>query len=149
MVDNDLLTWLQSAYRQNHSTETALIKVKNDLLINTDKGHVTLLVLLDVSAAFDTVRILLRRLQLLMLGLRGNALSCFQSHLEERVQRISVNGTLPNTFTWKSGVPQGSYLGPLLITIYTSKMFEILHSHLPSAHAYDDDRQLRVNRTIW
>lgn len=148
MVDNDLLTWLQSAYRQNHSTETALIKVKNDLLINTDKGHVTLLVLLDVSAAFDTARILLRRLQLL-LGLRGNVLSCFQSQLEGRVQRISINSTLSNTFAWKSGVPQGSYLGPLLITIHTSKMFEILHSHLPSAHAYDDDRQLYVNRTIW
>lgn len=121
--------------------------MKNDLLINTDRGHVTL-VLLDVSAAFDTVRILLRRLQL-QLGLLGNALSCFQSHLEERVQRISVNGTLSNTFSRKRGVPQGSYLGPLLITIYTSKMFEILHSHLPSAHAYDDDRQLYVNRTIW
>lgn len=122
--------------------------MNNDLLINTDRGHVTLLVLLDVSAAFDTVRILLRRLQL-QLGLLGNALSCFQSHLEERVQRISVNGTLSNTFSRKRGVPQGSYLGPLLITIYTSKMFEILHSHLPSAHAYDDDRQLYVNRTIW
>ena len=55
MRDNDLFPCLQSAYRQNHSTETALIKVKNDLLMNMDKGHVTLLVLLDLSAAFDTV----------------------------------------------------------------------------------------------
>lgn len=55
MVDNDLLTCLQNAYRQNHSTETALIKVKNDLLMNMNKGHVKLLVLLDLSAAFDTV----------------------------------------------------------------------------------------------
>lgn len=55
MVDNDLLTCLQNAYRQNHSTETALIKVENDLLMNMNKGHVKLLVLLDLSAAFDTV----------------------------------------------------------------------------------------------
>ena len=55
MVNNDLLTCLQNAYRQNHSTATALIKVKNDLLINVNKGHVKLLVLLDLSAAFDTV----------------------------------------------------------------------------------------------
>ena len=55
MVDNDLLTCLQNAYRKNHSTETALIKVTNDLLMNMNKGHVKLLVLLDLSAAFDTV----------------------------------------------------------------------------------------------
>ena len=85
MENNDLIPYLQSAYRQNHSNETALIKVKNDLLMNMDKGHVTLLVLLDLSAAFDTVdhTILLGRLQSL-LGLRGKALSWFQSYLNGR-----------------------------------------------------------------
>ena len=78
MVDNDLLPCLQSAYRQNQSTEIVLINVKNDLLMNINKGHLTLLRLLDLSAAFDNVDqgILLRRLQS-MLGLRGNALSWF------------------------------------------------------------------------
>lgn len=78
MVDSDLLPSLQSAYRQNHSTETVLIKVKNDLLMTMNKGHLTLLVLLDLGAAFDNVDqgILLQRLQS-MLGLRGNALSWF------------------------------------------------------------------------
>ena len=78
MVDNDLLPCLQSAYRQNQSTEIVLINVKNDLLMNINKGHLTLLMLLDLSAAFDNVDqgILLRRLQS-MLGLRGNALSWF------------------------------------------------------------------------
>ena len=66
------------AYRQNQSTEIVLMNVKNDLLMNINKGHLTLLILLDLSAAFDNVDqgILLRRLQS-MLGLRGNALSWF------------------------------------------------------------------------
>jgi hypothetical protein len=87
--------------------------------MNMDKGHVTLLVLLDLSAAFDTVdhTILLRRLQSL-LGLRGNALSWFQSYLSGRAQRISVDGTYSDKFDLECGVPQGSCLGPLLFTIY-------------------------------
>ena len=55
MVDDDFLPCLQSAYRENQSTETALIKVKNGLLMNMDKCHVTLLALLDLSVAFGTV----------------------------------------------------------------------------------------------
>lgn len=55
MVANGLFSDLQSAFLQNHSSETASLKVKNDLFLNADKVHVTLLVLLDLSAAFDTV----------------------------------------------------------------------------------------------
>ena len=66
----------QSAYRRNHSTETALLKVMNDILLNMNKQHVTILVLLDLSAAFDTVdhSILLNRLSS-KLGLNGTALA--------------------------------------------------------------------------
>ena len=85
MTANNLFPVLQSAYRQNYSTETALLKFKNDLLLNMGKGHVTLLVMLDLSAAFDTVdhSILLHRLQS-KLGLRDKALLRFKSYLAGR-----------------------------------------------------------------
>ncbi|KAL9961852.1 hypothetical protein ACROYT_G030880 [Oculina patagonica] len=146
MTANSLFPVLQSAYRQNHSTETALLKVKNDLLLNMDKGHVTLLVMLDLSAAFDTVDhgILLHRLQS-KLGLRDKALQWFKSYLAGRTQQVSVNGMLSEKFNLSCGVPQGSCLGPLLFTIYASSLFDIMKSHLPSVHTYADDTQLFIS----
>ena len=105
---------LQSAYRQNHSTETALLKVKNDLLMAMDKGQVTLLVLLGLTSAFDSVEheILLDRLRSTV-GLRGKVLSWCESDFEGRSQKVSINGTLSKSLNLMCGVPQGSCLGPL------------------------------------
>ena len=85
MITNNLFPQLQSAYRSHHSPETALFKVTNDLLMNEDKGNVSLLVLLDLSAAFDTAEngILLQSLQII-LGVWGTSLSWFKSYLEGR-----------------------------------------------------------------
>ena len=68
MTDNELFPVLQSAYREGHSTETALLRAVNDILSNMNKEHESILVLLDLSAAFDTVdhAILLRRLEMLL-----------------------------------------------------------------------------------
>ena len=95
------------------STESALLKVKNDILLNMDAQKVILLVLLDLSAAFDTVRhdILLDRSRL---GVTDQALNWFTSYLSDRTKRVSVNGGLSDTFPLAQGVPQGSCLGPLL-----------------------------------
>ena len=106
MFENNLFPQLQSAYRSHHSTETALLKVKNDLLMNMDKGHVSLLVLLDLNAAFDTVdhKILLKTLQM-KLGVCGSALSWFHSYLEGRSQRICIKETFSQSFDLQWGVP--------------------------------------------
>ena len=101
-----------------------MFKVTNDLLMNVDKGNVSLLLLLDLSAAFDTVdrEILLQSLQII-LGVCGTALSWFKSYLEERSQRICMKETLSQPFDLKWRVPQCSCLGPLLCTIYTQDVF--------------------------
>ena len=149
MFKNNLFPQLQSAYRSHHSTETALLKVKNDLLMIMDKGHVSLLVLLDLSAAFDTVdhKILLKTLQM-KLGVCGSALSWFKSYLEGRSQRICIKETLSQSFDLQWGVPQGSCLGPLLFTIYSSDLFSLWESHLPTTHAYADDTQLYLSFSL-
>ena len=96
-----------------------------------NNGYVTILVLLDLSAAFDTVDhdLLLQKLQS-VIGIQGTALFWFQSYLGERSQQISINGTLSRKFYLRCGIPQRSCIGPLLFTIYSSKLFEILKHHL-------------------
>ena len=122
---------------QYHSTETALLKVKIDLLMAMDKGQVTLLVLLDYE-------ILLERLRSTV-GLRGKVLSWFESYFEDRLQQVSINGTLSKPFDLMCEVSQVSCLGPLLFTFYVSKLFQILKHHLPSVHTYADDTQLYLS----
>ena len=111
-----------------------------------NKQHVTLLVLLDLSAVFDTVdpSILLTRLRS-KLGLNGTVYSWFCSYLSGKTQRISVQGTLSNVFHLRYGIPQGSCLGPLLFNIYSSEIFDIVGRHLPKVHCYADDTQLYLS----
>ena len=89
---NKLLSDFQSAYRPNHSTKTALLKVTNDLLIAMDDGKISVLVFLDLSAAFDTTdhEILLYHLHNVF-GFRDTVLSWFQSYLENRTQAAVVH----------------------------------------------------------
>ena len=142
MSSNGLYPALQSSYRQHHSTETALFKVKNDILMNINKGHITLLVLLDLSVAFDTVDhgILIMSLKSTF-GVSGKVLEWFSAYLRNRSQRISVNGTLSDHFSLQYGVPQGSCLGTVLFIIYASKLFKIVNLHLPNVHCYANDSQ--------
>ena len=146
MVSNAIFPALQSSYRQFHSTETELIKVMNDILLKMNSRHVILLILLDFSAAFDTVYhgILLERLSD-EVGIRWTALNWFRSYLSDRSQRVSVHGVLSRPFDLNCGVPQGSCLGPLLFIIYASKLFKIVEHYLPDAHCFADDTQLYLS----
>ena len=132
VTQSGLYPILQSAYRLGHSTETALLKIQNDILAAMDNQRVTLLVfVLDLSAAFDTIdhQVLLNRLYVTY-GIRGTALKWFHSYLSDRKQRILINGSYSSDFDLPQGVPQGSCLGPLLFTLYASKLFDVVESHL-------------------
>ena len=146
LAANGLLPRLQSAYRRGHSTETALLRVMSDVFAAADQKRVTLLALLDLSAAFDCVDhdILLMRLQRIV-GLSGQVLSWIRSFLTERSQRVAYAGSLSSLIVLLWGVPQGSVLGPLLFLLYTAELFDIIVSHGASAHFYADDWQLYVN----
>lgn len=107
--------------------------------------EVTLLVLLDLSAAFDTVdHSILKRLQE-DFGISGKVLSWFSSYLSGRSQKVVIDGVYSKKFDLSFGVPQGSCLGPLLFILYTSKLFRIIESHLPNVHCFSDDTQLYLS----
>ena len=117
--------------------------IHNGILIAMDCQHVILLVLLDLSAAFDTVEhSVLSSCLSNSFGIRDTVLRWFGSYLSDRSQRVSLDGKVSDKFQLTHGVPQGSFLGPLLFTLYLSKLFDIVKGHLPHVHTYADDTQL-------
>ena len=143
---NRLLPDHQSAYRQGHSTETALLKIFSDILDAADSAQVTLLGLLDLSAAFDTVDhdIFLTRLQK-SYGVGGTALAWILSFIQSRQQSVTFNGHQSARIQLNYGVPQGSVSGPLLFILYTSDVISIAASLGVGAHSYADDSQLYLH----
>ena len=143
LTENGLHHPFQSAYRPNHSVETALVRVHNDIMQALDKQQGVILVLLDLSAAFDTVdhTILLNRLKN-RFGLHGNVLALLISYLDSRKQVVSVAGEKSAPRTLKCGVPQGSVLGPTLFSCYISPLYDITKRHALSTQQYADDDEL-------
>lgn len=133
---------VQSAYRQFHSVETAMCKIYNDLVVKKCNRESTLLVLLDLSAAFDTVdqSVLLNDLKIL--GVGGRVLKWFESFLSERDFSVSVGNTLSTKGKMTTGVPQGSILGPVLFIVYTIELYYLLESLDVKCHFYADDTQI-------
>ena len=143
MTNNDLYEELQSSYRKFHSTETTLTCVHDDILRAIDGNKSVLLIMLDLSAAFDTVDhdVLLERLTS-GLGIRGTALNWFKSYLSGRSQSVLINGAQSKPISLVCGVPQGSVLGPILFTIYMLPLGDIIKRHGMWFHMYADDCQL-------
>ena len=140
---NELVCKTQSAYRLAHSTETALIKIYEDTLHYISPTTYVLLILLDFSAAFDTIdhSILIKRLNN-NYGIKNTVLKWFTNYLNDRTYKVKVNTTLSNSANLSFGVPQGSILGPVLFSLYIKEINEIAISHNLNIHFYADDIQL-------
>ena len=143
MTTNGLHECLQSSYKKYHSTETALTCIHDDILWAVDEKQCVILLLLDLSAVFDTIDhdMLLSRLWK-YIGLRDTALNWFKSYLSQRQQSVLINGVKSKMVPLSCGVPQGSGLGPILFTIYLLPLGDIIRKHGLKFHMYADDCQL-------
>ena len=132
-----------SAYKAGNSTETLLCKINSDIMKNMDSQKITILVLLDLSAAFDSIsqhkliQILQTRFQT-----QGNALNWFKSYILNRTQSVSIQDSFSSPSELKFGVPQGSCIGPVAFLAYTSAISEIATKHNISIETFADDTQL-------
>ena len=130
LQENHLCNPFQSAYRTRHSTKTALICVVNDLLNAMEEDKISVLLILDLSAAFDTIshQILLSCLETVF-GIRSTVLQWFQLYLLDRNQCVTVNNSASSSSPVMFGVPQGSVLGPVLFVLYTTPLSDIIANH--------------------
>ncbi len=131
----------QSAYRRLYSTETTLCTVVNDLLIKMDEGKCNVLIMLDLSATFDTVVHSFLLNDLKRIGIDGNAQAYLESYLKNRMYCVQIGKSFSKKKSLQRGVPQGSILGPILFCIYTIGLSELLTRHGVKLKLFADDTQ--------
>ena len=143
LLEKVLHETMQSAYRAHHSTEKALLKTHNDLLTALDDNCAAYLVLLDLSSAFDTINYeTLFKCLHSQFGIKDTALTWTISYLSDRYQSFTANPTVTAESKTTMGVPQGSVLGPIRFTLYTSGIRRITDKHKTPILLYSNDSQL-------
>ena len=135
----------QSAYRPGHSTETALLKVVNDLFLSLNKGNTSVLVLY-FSSAFDAIDhpILVHRLHT-DFRFTDAVLQWFSFYLTDRAHYVSLSNHCSAFAPVHSGVLQGSVLGPIIFTMYTKPLYAIIDSHSIIHYSFAHDLQIQVS----
>ena len=143
---HNLYNTCQSAYRPGHRTETAHLKVVNDMFLSLNKGNISVLDLLEFSSAFDTIDhpILVHRLHA-DFWFTDTVLQWFSSYLTNRTHYKSLSYYCSAFAPVHSGVPQSSVLGPILFTMYIKALSEIIYSHSIIHYSFADDLQLQMS----
>lgn len=136
----NILPAYQSGFRPNHSCTTALAHITDEIIKSTDDNKLTALILLDYSKAFDCINHKILYSICSYIGLSTNSITFLTNYLTNRKQIVKFNNQLSNALILDRGVPQGSILGPLLFSIYTSNLHICLTQC--SVHCYADDTQL-------
>ena len=146
LISHNLYNTCQSAYRPGHSTETALLKVVNDLFVSLSKGNIYVLALLDFSSVFDTIdhSILVHHLHT-DFGFPDAVLQWFSSYLTDRTHNVSLSNHCSVFAPVHSGVPHCSVHGPMLLTMYTKTLSAIISTHSVIRHSFVDDLQLQLS----
>ena len=141
MKDNEILTKYQSGFQPNDSTVNQLVEIYNSIISNLDKGKDVRFVFCDISKAFDKVwhKGLLFKLE--KYGISGNLLKWLENYLDDRVQRVVLDGFHSSFKPVNAGVPQGSVLGPFLFLLYINDLSENLVNNI---RLFADDTSLFV-----
>ena len=143
--DHNLLHSNQSGFRPMHSTTTALMKLVNLWASSINEGKLTGVAFIDLRKAFDTVNHELLLTKLRELGCSESSLNWFQSYLADRTQNVNYKGAISQAKAVKTGVPQGSILGPLLFSVYVNSLPNSVS--IGSIDMYADDTTLTVSGT--
>lgn len=137
---HNILSPSQSAYRAHHSTETALLSFQDDLLLAAGRGHGTLVLQADSTAAFDTIihETLHDRLEN-DCGISGIPLAWIDDYLDDRTESVGIDGVTSKPVTVKDGVPQGSVLGPKFYAAYVNTLRKVVEPYGITIKQYSDD----------
>ena len=141
--DKNLLYDSQHGFRENYSTESAVIELTDYIKLHVDNQHIPICLFLDLSKAFDTINFDILLLKLKHMGLSNMALNWFESYLKNRKQFVTFNGCNSDFLETKTGVPQGSVLGPLLFLIYINDLCNV--SNLFKVICFADDSTLIIS----
>ena len=146
LLDNSILSPQQFGFGPGSSTQEALLTATHDWHRSLDRGLSTAALFLDLSKTFDRVPHNKLLCSLSSIGISGPLLQWFQSYLSDRSQRVVLNGHSSSALPVKSGVPQGSILGPLIFIVYINSLAHLNISHGSTIVLYADD--ILLHRTL-